>query len=491
MICVSIAQESRRFALVDLHNAAPQCDLIELRLDRFAKAPDLAELLETKPRPVIVSCRRVQDGGAWQGSEQERLALLRHAVVHKPDYVEIEVDVADQLRPFPPTKRVVSYTNLRETPEDLAEIYGRACSKRADVVKLASLVRSPEEAWPLVQILAHPALPTVAVGLGRAGAMLGVLARKVGAPWAYAALERGMETYPGQPTVADLETVYDYRAIGRRTRFVGVAGSGPLQRVTTAGVNAAMRRLELPIRCLPLEVGGLSMFQRVIDATRLDAIIVLRPQRQRLLVLATKSEAAAARARAVDLLVRRAAGGWRAYNLLARAAVMFLEDALAARSPGDKPLAGRPAMVVGSSPDARSLAWALKAKGAVLILAGRDKDASRDIARELECRFIPLEAIYTTLHEILVVCDDVDDPADRPKAGIHPGHLKPSMAVMDLTNMPLRTDFLREAEARGCLTVSPRDVLVGQLALQVRLVADKEADPKALEEAVAAHVEEE
>ena len=27
MICISINQESRRFALVDMHNAAKQCDL--------------------------------------------------------------------------------------------------------------------------------------------------------------------------------------------------------------------------------------------------------------------------------------------------------------------------------------------------------------------------------------------------------------------------------------------------------------------------------
>ena len=45
MICISIAQESRRLALADMLNAARQCDLLEVRLDRFGKAPDLGELL--------------------------------------------------------------------------------------------------------------------------------------------------------------------------------------------------------------------------------------------------------------------------------------------------------------------------------------------------------------------------------------------------------------------------------------------------------------
>ena len=32
MICISINQESRRLALFDMFNAAPQCDLLEVRL---------------------------------------------------------------------------------------------------------------------------------------------------------------------------------------------------------------------------------------------------------------------------------------------------------------------------------------------------------------------------------------------------------------------------------------------------------------------------
>src|ERR1700690_2646557 len=37
MICISINQESRRLALFDMFNAAGQCDLLEIRLDRFGK----------------------------------------------------------------------------------------------------------------------------------------------------------------------------------------------------------------------------------------------------------------------------------------------------------------------------------------------------------------------------------------------------------------------------------------------------------------------
>ena len=167
-------------ALVDMLNASKQCDLIEVRLDCFEKTPDVAELLEHKPKPIIMSCRRLKDGGQFSGSEEERLTLLRQCIVGKADYVEIELDVADQIRRFPPAKRVITYTNLQETPRDIAEIYSECQSKNPDVIKLVINARTPEEAWPLLQIVARQTIPTVVVGIGKPGIMLSVLGKKIG-----------------------------------------------------------------------------------------------------------------------------------------------------------------------------------------------------------------------------------------------------------------------------------------------------------------------
>src|SRR3954453_13264459 len=107
MICITITHESRRLPLVDMLNASRQCDLLEVRLDQFGKAPEIGEIIAGKPKPVIMACRRPQDGGHWDGNEIERLAILRQCIINKADYVEIELDAADQVRKFPPTKRVI------------------------------------------------------------------------------------------------------------------------------------------------------------------------------------------------------------------------------------------------------------------------------------------------------------------------------------------------------------------------------------------------
>src|SRR5262245_6569469 len=305
MICVTISQESRRLALVDMLNAAPQCDLIEVRLDRFAKAPDFAELLQAKPKPVIMSCRRKQDGGDYDGPEEERLMLLRQCIVSKADYVEIELDVADQVRPFPPAKRVISYTNLKETPDDIADIYAEAQTKKPDVIKLTTLARTPEEAWPLVQILARPPVPTVVVGLGKPGVMLALLGRKIGAPWTYAALERGMEAWDGQPTVSDLREIYHYHAFGKGTRLVGVTGFGDREVATTSVLNAVLANLKLPARCLPLGVGSVRLFRKIAEAVKLAGLVVDEGHQSKLMKMVEDPQPAAELAQAADVILHK------------------------------------------------------------------------------------------------------------------------------------------------------------------------------------------
>jgi 3-dehydroquinate dehydratase/shikimate dehydrogenase len=275
MICISIAQESRRLAMADMLNAAMMgADLLEVRLDCFDNDPDPQELLSARRKPVIFSCRRPSDGGAWKGTEDARVMLLKTAIIAKPDYCELEVDIADQVRRFGPCQRVISYTNLKETPTDIVEIYDEARRKDPDIIKLTCRARTPEEAWPLVQILAKPPVPTVVVGLGRPGVMLAVLGRKIGAPFTIAALERGMEVYPGQPTINELERVYSYRSIDKQTKLVGVTGMSERSYLSTAMLNAAFAHLQLAIRCVPLQVGNVKMFRRIIEAVKLLGVVV-------------------------------------------------------------------------------------------------------------------------------------------------------------------------------------------------------------------------
>lgn len=472
MICISISQESRRLALVDMHNAGPQCDLLEVRLDRFDNAANLGELLTHKPKPVILTCRRTEDGGEWQGSEADRLALLRQAVVSEADYVEIEMDVADQVRRFGSAKRVISYINLMETPDTLPAIYADALTKDPDVVKIVVPVHSPEEVWPVVQVLGKPAVPTVVLGLGKAGVMLAIMARKMGAPWTYAALERGMEADHGQPTVADLHKTYHFGSIARGTPLVGVTGFGEWSTVNVALLNTAFAGLGVPTRCLPLAVGELQVFRKVLKALKLGSVVIDPENQSSIRQAVPNIKPSAKLAEAVDFLSYEE-DAWQGYNLRCRAVLAALDAALREK-PGEKGMDGRVILLVGVNGLTHVLAMGVQQAGGIPIIADRHAYAGQELAKTLGCRFILPEAVYTTLHEVLIRCDDTE---------LHPGYLKPSMTVLDLS-APLRpSPLLAAAGERGCQVVSPGRVFVELVARQARAITGEDVARGPLQEA--------
>ena len=113
MICISVTPVSRKLAKVDILNASRYCDLVEVCLDHLVKEPDVGDLISGFDKPILVSCRRQQDGGQYHGSEEQRLAPLRQAIVAGPEYIELELDTAAGIPRFGETKRVVRHQSQR------------------------------------------------------------------------------------------------------------------------------------------------------------------------------------------------------------------------------------------------------------------------------------------------------------------------------------------------------------------------------------------
>ena len=489
MICISINQESRRYAMADMVNAKLFGDVLEMRLDRFGKSPDIGEMIGSRTKPLIMVCRRPADGGFWDGTEVERLAVLRQCIISKSDYVEIELDAADDIRPFPPSKRVISYTNLSETPIDILDIYEEMKLKRADVIKLVTLARTPEEAWPLVQILAKSVVPTVVVGLGKPGIMLAILSRKLGAPWVYAALERGLEAYPGQPTVEDLRDIYRLQDIEKTTRLIGVTGFGEREQITVAALNAAFAHLGLAFRCLPMGVGNMKVFRKIIDAAKLAGAVIDAENQSSIVEIQPELHGLAKDTQAADLLIQKNSA-WHGMHVSGQAWINALKNALKKRNPGDNPFKDRFILLAGLNGAACILASEVQRLGGNLIIATNHKKAGQAVAAAIGCRYIPYEAMYVTLHDVLVICDEERDEK-LGRNGIHAGYLKQGMIVIDLTAGAQRTQLLRDAEARGCAIVEPLELTLDLLELQAKTLTGKPVPREVLKSAIPARFLEE
>lgn len=483
MLCIAVAPESRRLGKVDLYNAAGQCDLIEFRLDRLGKEPDLKEMMDGIAKPILVSCRRREDGGAWQGTEEERLVQLRTAIIAGPAYVELELDVAPKIPRFGNTKRVVSITDTQRPLKDLEPLIEEAIAAKADVIKFVCPTPTLDSAWPLLATVTKKRdIPVVGMGLGRPGIMFSLLAHRYGAPWTYAALEKGMETHPGQVTVSELEEIYHWREIGPQTRFVAVAGFGATETAIVRSFNAGFAQHQLNIRCLPLEIGLSEKIHKMLETLHVGVFLANPALCERALNLAESVEESARKAQFADLVVKQP-DGWHAFNTTWKSVIRVLETALGAQTSEDRPLDRRNVFVIGGGGMARSVALGAQKRKGLLSIAAADDNEARQLAQMTGARFVPLANMYDTLCDVVLIAEaqsfsiQQGNAAGGPGVKLNPAFLRESMYVTDLTNLPGESDLLREARSRGCKIIEPAAIFTEYVTATFKAITGKDLPP--------------
>lgn len=474
MICISLTPSSRKLAPADLLNASRKADMIELCLDHFIKTPEVAELLKLTEMPIIVSCRRKKDGGNWSGTEEERLALLRNTIVAGPQYVELELDIADKIPRFGNTKRVISHTSLNRPLTNIDDIFEQCWKAKADVVKVTWPTEDLDAAWPLLAAVTQAReLPVVGQGIGQSGLTFSLLGKKYGSPWIYAALEKGMEAFDSQPTVWTLVEQYGLNDISNKTRFLGVVGMGAAENTTVRVLNAAFQELDKPIRCLPLNPGRLDRLQKMLTTMKINALLVDPLYNGSLSEMSTPGDDIAQQSGYSDLIMEGKTG-WRSRATLFEALHIAAETARGSANW----MEGRATTVFGTGPLAMATIRYLQSKNAAVSIASPSDNAAMAISKEASIRHIPWAAVHVTSTDAVVIA------SSQIKCGTGRGELNPSvirekMTIVDLSQYPGESGFAVESRARGAFYVSPSSIFAEQLKLQFKTLTGLELPPAA------------
>jgi len=469
MICISVTPQSRTLAPADLLNAARYGDLIELCLDHFIKTPNVEELLRAIDKPILVSCRKPEDGGSWRFSEAERVQLLRQVIAAEPEYVELDLDIAQQIPRFGKTKRVVAFTSLNRPLSSIDDIFEECWKAKADVVKVTWPTETLDAAWPmLVAVSERRELPVVGFGIGKAGLTFSLLGRKYGSPWIYAALEQGMESFPEQPTVWQLRDDYRLDDIGPKTKFLGIIGFGQAENTTARVLNAAFQMMEKSIRCLPLVPSDLNRLPKMLARMKINGLVVDPSFASELGQMVSAPDDSPESSGYMDVLMQRSEG-WKGMATLPEAIAVAGEQ-----STGSANWAGRGTiMVVGTSPLARAAAQYFESKGAAVSLAAPSDNAAAASARQSGVRHVPWHAIHDVRLDTLVLADATLD-CGVEKGQLNPMIIRERIAVVDLTRYPAESVFAEEARARGAVYIEPSSIFAQQLRVQFRTLAGRE-----------------
>ena len=315
------------------HLVSQGAKLVELRLDYINGQINLKRLLADKPCPVVITLRREIDGGKWRGSEDERQMLMRAAIVDGVDYIDLEEDVAKSIRRYGKTKRIVSYHDFRQTPEDLPAIHARLAALDADVVKLATMANSPHDNLRMMQLVQSAKVPTVGMCMGDLGTPSRILCGRFGAPFTYASFHHERLLAPGQLSFDQMMNVYHYDAIDSQTKVLGVIADPIGHSLSPLVHNTALRQAGLNAVYVPFRVPAEHLEQFLTDAPLwgIRGLSVTIPHKEAVLKKLSKFDPAVKGIGAANTLVWEN-DGLIGYNTDFRAAMDSLERAVESSS---------------------------------------------------------------------------------------------------------------------------------------------------------------
>lgn len=210
-------------------------DMLELRLDgcRDLSVQGLGKVLRNPPRPlpILLTLRSPAEGGAFSGSEAERLDLLEALMTLKPDFVDVEAAVAaartGRIRAVSPrTRLILSWHDFTGTPRDLSAVLARM-RERADnaIYKLAAFAHTTTDALRMLVFCREQqqkGVPMVGISMGAYGVSSRILAPVMHAGLSYCPVEES--TAPGQLDGHTLRTIYRFATLNPTTDVYGLIG---------------------------------------------------------------------------------------------------------------------------------------------------------------------------------------------------------------------------------------------------------------------------
>ncbi len=458
------------------HLAQQGAELVELRLDYIRRSVNLRRLLDDRPCAAIATCRRPHEGGKWMRSEDDRLVLLRTAIADGADYIDLESDVAGKIPRYGETKRIISYHNFHETPEDLEAIHEMMCRLDPDIIKLATMANSPVDNIRALRLCGNNKIPTVAFCMGDMGLPSRILCGKFGAPFTYATFNPERVMAPGQLTYEQMIEEFRYDKLGPKTQVLGVIADPVSHSLSPQIHNACLRKAKLDMIYLPFRVPAehLDGFMEICADLGLVGLSVTTPHKESILKHINALDDLAAGIKAVNTVLFRG-NGVLGFNTDCHAALESLRPHLETQYE-EQPFKGLRVLILGAGGVARAIAFGLNREGAKVFICARNYREADSLAAELQCRSVDWTGRVNHECDILINATTVGMHPNLDESPYEKEWFDKNTIAFDVVYNPEQTLFIKFAREKGCRVVTGVDMFVKQAARQFEMFTGQKPD---------------
>jgi len=469
----SILERRPEAAARRLEETPEACALVELRADAL-RAGDVAGLVRRAGKPVVVTVRAIEDGGAFDGSTAEKRAILNAGLDAGAAFVDVEWDgpLRDLALGAEGGRTILSHHGGPCDAAALSPLYAAMAETKAIRLKIVPRATRPAELGAVYDLLARARDERRALcsfASGPAGTFSRVAALLWGSWGTYGAASSGRLTGEGQLETRVMLTVYRVHAISQATTAFALCGT-PLSGSPSPAMHAAgYEALGLDAVYVPLESDALDDVTALTQRSGPLAIAgfgVTMPLKEHAARRCSRLDPFAACGSANTVVLGE--DGWSGFNTDAPAALALIRKHLDPR--------GRTVAVAGAGGTARAIAAALASAGAIVTIYSRSAAKGEETARAVGVAAAPLSALPGATWEVLVQAT----PAGRHGEEILLRRHLTGRMVLDAAYGEEPTPLVKAARSRGLAVADGLDLLGEQAALQFTCLTGRAAPRPAM-----------
>ena len=470
-ICAVVTSKNIKDALAGMKNAE-SADILELRLDfiKSASPENLKNLIQKSAKPLIAACRPKSFGGFFNGTESQRLDLLRKSIELGADFVDVEFgsEISNEIikiRRKSPSKIILSYHDFKETPslEKLESVYSQINGLNPDFVKIVTAANSINDNFVIFDLLRNKNNLT-AFCMGQKGEISRILAPKFGSAFTYCSLGKGKESASGQITLDEMLNLYNASLINPQTNVIGIIGEFAENSMSKYMHNPNFRKNKLDFVYIPFKTAPheLEKFMQNFRKLNFSGAAVTIPHKENIIRLIDGADETAQQIGAVNTLVNKN-GKIIGYNTDYYGAVESLKEKA---NPKNKKV-----LVIGAGGAARAVVYGLKKEGAMIALVNRTEAKAKRLAKEFNADFDKFENIksLTKKSDVIINTTSLGMSPFEGGCALRPDELAEGKIVMDAVYKPILTKLIKLAKKRKCTAITGDRMLAYQAVRQFEL----------------------
>ena len=465
MICLTLSGPTILDNLKALADNKDYVDICELRLDllspsEVAKAADFPSMVDI---PVILTLRRVSDGGKCTLQEKARRSLLIDTMKNGGfSYVDIEDDVkksdVEEAAHSLGMKVIRSYHDFEGVP---ADIFSRVHSlaSRGDVAKIAVTPHNTADVMTLFRINEElKDVPKIIIGMGEWGVATRILYKKMGSILTFGS--NGKAVAPGMISARELKLLYRADQLNDNTGIYGIVGNPVMHSLSPQIHNPGFHKIHYNAVYVPFLSESIRSFLALAEMLRMRGFSVTVPFKVDVVKYLGNITREVKQIGSCNTVVR-VPNMWKGTNTDYYGFIHPIEKEI-----DDGRI--KSALVIGAGGAAKAIVWALKMRNVKVMIVNRTKSKADELARLYGVGSDSLDNI--SLYE-----GKVDLVVQATNMGLHPYedvnpaekfHFSGKEIAYDIVYKPKYTKFLLAAEKAGCSLKFGWDMLMEQGKLQ-------------------------